>query len=214
MAFHINFEGKVGKCTATQACPFGSFETDHYTTAEQAQVAYELSMEGKSVAKAHRKETFFRKRAEVRSEEQERQDAEYEAARKAAAEAAEAERDAVEKFEKYLRKMKAPKTKIPALPEPGYFKTVYGPEEGYVDEQGREALHVEPVFDANGREVAVGIKWRTVEGETEDETIRVEEAEARQVWADGHSPEVLDAHRAAVTSDCPLVPSGRLYVMR
>lgn len=43
--FHVNKEtGKVGQCTATTRCPFGT-SSEHFTTAEGAQLFYENSME-------------------------------------------------------------------------------------------------------------------------------------------------------------------------
>ena len=44
--YHINDKGEAGICTATQGgCPFGG-DAQHYSSAELARSAYELSMAG------------------------------------------------------------------------------------------------------------------------------------------------------------------------
>lgn len=47
MPFHINDSGDVKRCSAKIHCPFGDFETQHYTTVEEGRAAYEAALAGK-----------------------------------------------------------------------------------------------------------------------------------------------------------------------
>lgn len=97
--YHINLQGEPGVCKATQVCPFGDFETQHYTTAEQARAAYEGAMEGKTISSFQKREAHF----EALTDEQK-----------------EAER-AKRARRKYLESLKRPTTPLPLMPEPGHW---------------------------------------------------------------------------------------------
>lgn len=124
MAYHINFKGEVGKCAADIACPFGDFETQHYTTAEQARRAYELSMEGKSVKQALSKKAYFEQRSEEEKRGYEEWSLKTEAEAEERREQEKAEKKKTEEREKWLKKMRPPKTVLPTLGEPGYHTRV------------------------------------------------------------------------------------------
>lgn len=44
--YHVNPQtGRPGVCSAKKACPFGDWESDHYSTAEEARQAYEVTQQ-------------------------------------------------------------------------------------------------------------------------------------------------------------------------
>lgn len=56
MRYHINYKGNPGVCTAqTGGCPFGDAEDDHYSSPEDARVAFEAEWESENVPRIRTK---------------------------------------------------------------------------------------------------------------------------------------------------------------
>ena len=63
--YHIAKDGKPGKCTAENKCPYGDLEADHYATAEEAQSAFEAKNK-EIIFKELRQNILYKDPAEVR----------------------------------------------------------------------------------------------------------------------------------------------------
>lgn len=126
MSFHVNFSGEVGPCSAKTACPFGDLETDHFTTEEQAQKAYDEAMKGKNFTSFRKKEAHFTALAdEDKAEKKERK-----------------------AYLRRLKKMKTPKTLPPEAPQAGHFEeitSIHQLRKGLVLDDGKEILRVRTV---------------------------------------------------------------------
>lgn len=196
MSFHINFQGQVGRCTARVACPFGDFDTQHYTTQEQAQAAYEAMNKGEEVASALSKEVYFEEKAKanVAQSEAEKERAKYrKSLDKAQAKLQKKRAQWLKERQDFVAKMRLPATRVPPPVEPGYFKTVYGPEVGEPSPHG--GIVVEVGTPAPSGTVYVKAKDGDVTYTYSEE---LGDTAERQVWVDEPDPELVAVREAAI----------------
>ena len=53
--YHVSYKGEVGQCRAIKSCPFGDLEKDHFSSPDEARLAYETYAEATHQEVSHRK---------------------------------------------------------------------------------------------------------------------------------------------------------------